>query len=523
VNTAGKPINAAEGTLTFNPSELQVLGISKAGSIFSLWTIEPTFSNTSGRVTFGGGSPQGYTGSAGTVMSITWKARTVGTPKVNYSSGSVLAADGLGTNVLSGMTGGTYTVSAASASPEPEYVAPVNTPAAPKVDSSTHPDPEKWYTNPTAKLSWSLPSGVTAVRTLVDKARGTIPTIVYDPPIREREITDLSGENYFHIQFKNADGWGRVSHYRLAVDADKPSSFTLALAEGGEGGAKQLLFDAKDATSGIARYEVQINGGERTTWIDEKKDGIFSLPVLPPGEHTVVAEAFDYAGNGLVSSLTFAIQAFEAPVFTEYAPEFGENIIPVIRGTTRPNATVYVTLKKVGVDSGDGERSVTADQNGAFTFVADGRLSRGSYEVTARAVLPDGSQSAVSEPIRLAVQESTMQRVGSSLVTILSIVVPLVALIFLLVIVMLYGVHHARRIRRRIRKEVTEAEETLAHEMGDILTDLHARIDELRDGKQGKVSKAEITMLNMIAKEIEASTLRVHKELEDIERAARKR
>ncbi len=93
VNTAGKPINAAEGTLTFNTAELQVLGISKGASIFSLWTIEPTFSNATGKVSFGGGSPAGYTGSAGTVMSVTWKAKTNGTPKVNFGSGSVLAAD----------------------------------------------------------------------------------------------------------------------------------------------------------------------------------------------------------------------------------------------------------------------------------------------------------------------------------------------------------------------------------------------------------------------------------------------
>lgn len=523
VNTAGKPINAAEGTLSFNTSELQVLGISKGASIFSLWTIEPTFSNATGKVTFGGGSPQGYTGSAGTVMSITWKAKANGTPKVNFSSGSVLAADGQGTNVLTGMTGGTYTVSVASASPEPEYVAPANTPGAPKIESGTHPDPEKWYTEPTAKLSWTLPSGVTAVRTLVDQNRGTIPTVVYEPAIREKEIPDLSGENYFHIQFKNADGWGKATHYRLAVDTEKPSSFTIALDDSTESGAKRLKFDAKDSVSGIAKYSIQIDGGERTEWVDEKKDGLYTLPILTPGEHSVVAEAFDHAGNGLVSTITFAVQAFEAPVFTDYPSEFGENIIPVLKGTTKPDAKVFVALRKIGVASADAEREVIADGSGTFTYVADGRLSLGTYEATARAVLPDGTQSTVSDPIRLAVQESSFTRIGMSLIAILSIIVPLIALIVFLVIVALYGYHHTRRVSRRLRKEVTEAEETLAHEMGVVLAELRARVDELKDGKQGKMSRAEVSLLNAVAREIETATNRVGKELEDVARIVRKK
>ena len=39
----GDSINAVEATLSFDPSLLSVVSVSKTGSAFSLWTTEPTF------------------------------------------------------------------------------------------------------------------------------------------------------------------------------------------------------------------------------------------------------------------------------------------------------------------------------------------------------------------------------------------------------------------------------------------------------------------------------------------------
>ncbi|MCH8148631.1 MAG: sulfatase-like hydrolase/transferase [Planctomycetes bacterium] len=47
----------------YDPNKIEVVSISKAGAIFSLWTQDPSFSNAVGSVTFGGGLPDpGYTG-----------------------------------------------------------------------------------------------------------------------------------------------------------------------------------------------------------------------------------------------------------------------------------------------------------------------------------------------------------------------------------------------------------------------------------------------------------------------------
>ena len=52
VNTDGQAINAAQGSIVFDPQKAEVASISKSGSIFNLWTQEPKFSNTEGTVEF---------------------------------------------------------------------------------------------------------------------------------------------------------------------------------------------------------------------------------------------------------------------------------------------------------------------------------------------------------------------------------------------------------------------------------------------------------------------------------------
>ena len=526
INTGGAPINAAEGALTFNPRELQVVAVSKGNSIFNLWTIDPTFSNAAGKVTFGGGSPSGYTGAAGDVIDVTFRTLIAATPKVTFASGSVLAADGQGTNVLTSMVSGTYTVSAAASQPEPEYIAPANTPAAPNITSPTHPNQDAWYTATTAKVAWTIPSGITTMRMLVDDKRGTVPTVVYDTPIKEKELTNLKGVSYVHVQFKNKDGWGKIGNFRIAVDTGRPESFTIALEAGDAANPKQRLhFDAKDSGSGISYYMVQLDGSDRAKWVDDAKKGIYELSALPPGDHTVVAEAFDQAGNSLIASLSFKIDAFEAPKFTDYPERIQSNIIPVIKGTTRPDAHVHITLAHSGSDTAAGgvPYEVVSDAKGSFIFIPNDRLAIGVYEVSAKATDIHGAESLPSDKIRILVEEPGYVKAGATAVGILSVAVPLVALIVLLGLILLFGWSRARLMRMRLRKEITEAEKSLAKEFSEIINGLDGRIEELKADKQGKMTKSEISMLSTIAKEIVVAKNRVEKEIEDIEHLVTKR
>lgn len=516
IDTAGNSVNAAEGQLSFNPHELSVVSVSRATSIFNLWTQEPTFSNVAGTISFGGGSPSGYSGGGGAVISIVFRALGSGNPKVTFTNGSALAADGLGTNVLTSMKGASYTVSAPTETPEPEYIAPANTPKAPVVTSTTHPDQDKWYRNTTAELAWEMPSGVVAVRTLLDENPTTIPTIVYDVPISSRTIEDLpQGISYFHIQFKNAEGWGKITHYRLAVDSDSPSNFIIQLADVTPENPKPALAFTITDISPVTSYLIQIDGQEPITYTDENESRYYELPQLSPGHHTVIIEAFDAAGNSLISTYAFDIVAFVAPVFTEYPTRLGNEVVPVFRGTTKPNASVLTTIIKTTGDHK--EYTVTADPNGQFTVIPESPFDLGVYDMHAVATDESGGMSEESVPVRFVVEEPGYLRVGSLVLSVLSVIVPLLALVVLMVFGIWYLWHRLSVWRKQVTKETREAEQRLALEFETIATHLSSKVNELKESRKGKLTKAEEALINEIRSDINSAQKKIQKEISDID------
>ena len=529
VNTDGKSINAADGTLSFNPKELTVVGVGRGSSIFSLWTAEPTFSNAGGTITFSGGLPSGYTGGAGSVMSVTFKSLTSGAARVAISGGSVLAADGRGTNVLTNMNGGSYTLAAVETQPTAEviveYVAPANTPAAPVVTSQTHPDQNTWYQKTNAVLAWKLPAGVTGVRTLLDTRAVSVPTKVYDNPISTISLTDLpEGISYFHVQIKNADGWGRVAHYKLAIDSKKPERFSVAIAPGSNAAnpQQQLALLVQDATSPALRFKVQLNGATPFDFVATTSSSTITLPPLAPGYHTVVIEAFDGAGNSIVSSFSFTIESFEKPVFTEYPTTLGAGVIPAIKGMTKAGAKVTVTLSTP--QSEPKEYSVTAASNGVFTFIPENAFTAGVYTLTAVATDVSGARSEQSDAIKINVTIPGYLVVGSFLVSILSVLIPLIALFVLAWFMVLYFIGRIRTLRAKVLLESREVEVMLLKEFAHIravLVDQETKL--LASRKTSKLTLAEEELIQEVESALTIAESRVTKEVNDVTRLVSKK
>ncbi|MEZ4200074.1 MAG: Ig-like domain-containing protein [Candidatus Paceibacterota bacterium] len=77
--------------------------------------------------------------------------------------------------------------------------------------------------------------------------------------------------------------------------------------------------------------------------------------------------------------------AFDRPEFTEYPVRLNAGVIPVIKGVTRPQSVVTISLEKQDGSVAQ-EYEVTADAAGVFTFIPDGALTNGVYELTATAI-----------------------------------------------------------------------------------------------------------------------------------------
>tara|TARA_B100002051_G_scaffold109346_1_gene104196 strand:- start:8292 stop:10043 length:1752 start_codon:yes stop_codon:yes gene_type:complete len=526
VNTGGQPVNAADGVISFNPNELSVVSVNRSGSIFNLWVAEPTFSNSAGTINFSGGLPSGYTGSAGRIMTVTFRTKGSGSSRVSFQTGSVLANDGRGTNILTSMNSANYTIQATAVAPEPEvieYIAAANTPSRPIIKSDTHPIDE-WSNKTEAVLSWSLPPDVTSVRTLLNDNPTSVPTKVYDTPISEITLSDLEdGITYLHLQFRNAEGWGRVNHYPLRVDTKAPTSIHISHDENADlsNPTQVLRVVTEDETTDVNRYKVVIDGQDPFEYIDETGSSTVVIEGLEPGFKSVIIEAFDQAGNSIVGTYTFTVVSFDKPVFTDVPTEINPQVIPVIKGNTKPNSAVEITLTRLGSEATT--YTVNSDQNGQFVFIPEGTFVNGVYEIYAIATDQNGAQSEMSDIARIAVQETGFIRIGSFIVSILSVIIPLIVLLGVAIIAFWYLVLYSRKFRKRVRVESTEAMEILRREFADLQTTLRDQESAMQASrKTKKLTKAESEMVEVLDKALQSSQKKVEKEITDITELSRK-
>lgn len=292
ISAPDESINAAQGKLQFDPSVLQVKSISREGSVFNFWLQEPTFSNSAGTIEFIGGVPSGISGASLKILTVTFTGKAIGSSTVVFSSASITAADGSGTDVVGEATGAQFFVTSGVGqpttpgvpTPPPSTPAPVGQPTStplpatrqpiratglpgtPVITVPLYPEQGAWY-NLVADFSslWDLPDDVSDVAaTLNQNPTYVVPTSLANIQgaccgMNFSALID-DGTYFVHVRFQNNIGWGSTAHYRINLDTTPPVPFTIEVMSGlaSDDPSPVLSFQAGDTLSGIASYVIQV-------------------------------------------------------------------------------------------------------------------------------------------------------------------------------------------------------------------------------------------------------------------------
>lgn len=511
-------INGASGVVSFPTNTLEVVSVSKTNSVMNLWVQEPSFSNAQGTINFEGITLNpGFTGNQGTVIAITFRAKSAGVAALTFNSGSILANDGAGTNVLKNLGSANFSIQSGTTEvSETISTTPVSAGTGPTITSTTHPDKAKWYSNNTPEFSWQLPEGALEARTLIGKSSSGVPTVRYSPPISRKKVDALpDGTYYFSLQIRTDEGWGEIGRYRVNIDTTPPSPFTVTFPHGNKGWEPQpvILFNTTDNESGISKYDVKIGNGGPERVAPLATSNPYPLPLQFPGTHTVTVTAIDEAGNTRTASEDFTIESIDAPIITYYHEEIESGDIIKIRGTTYPNSdvTVYFRDKNEVIT----EEFTKSNVSGDFAVVATKRLDPGVYTFTARVKDGRGAQSQETSPLTIVVNSRFLAELTELVLNYLSVAILIILALAALVGGGAYAWYHSLGLVRRLRRESREAEKVLEKSFTILRKDIAVHVAKLKAVKR-KLTAEEVEFLEQFEEELGEAEEAIAKEIKNV-------
>jgi hypothetical protein len=525
VDTQGKNIGSADVRLSFEPTDLEYVGMSDEGSIFTTLLVDndtnPGTIDLSGFIARG---RESYVGNNGTIARVMFVPLRNTQTQVRFVSGAatppltLTASVGDLANIVTDLRSAAYILVPR------ESIASVSGPVgtvrgASDIRLSYDPEPSNgWIATSSVRLSWELPEGTTDMRTIVSTDSDATPTRTYSTPVRSVQLPNLDeGKQYFIIQFGVNGAWGPVIRHPLWIDTTPPSLTELReLPRQDLSDPRTVLsIRAEDDLSGIDRYEIEIDGGEIEIW-NSGEDGTYRPTGLNPGEHVLTVRAFDVAGNSTSAEITFLVRSLDPPVLTDI-PDYvlvGDPI--VVRGITYPNSGV--TVFSTHNDGATREYAVTSDSAGAFVATVQDHARAGKYTVWFRVKDQQGAESPLSIRRSVDVKQPYIMLFNSFAVTYRAIIIPLIASVLLLGLVLWLGYAYIRGYRRRVRRETNEAYEVVQEEFESLRDDLIRQIGMLEKANQSReLTREEMRIFDDLSRKLDNIERRIADEVSDIE------
>lgn len=313
VSSADTAMNATQGVVSFPNDKLEVISLSKSNSIINLWIQEPSFSNRDGTINFGGvATNPGFQGASGKILTVTFRAKDTGRAALSFLSGSVLANDGKGTNILNSLGTAVINVTEATALPTAERTSNLSI----VIDSTPPVASGGWYNFDSIEFHWNTPKGATAMNydisnnpsyELKKTAREIISKTTYDV----RGFAD--GVWYFSVRFKKGNVWGPAAVKSFGLDRTPPEPFVIVRQDNDLTNPRPVFsWTATDKTSGIDYEQIKIGEGNLFNPGSIKSETFAAISYVLPSQspassRMLVVRAYDKAGNFRESSTEFSV------------------------------------------------------------------------------------------------------------------------------------------------------------------------------------------------------------------------
>lgn len=518
VNSDGQEINSAEGLISYDTNLLTALSVSKGGSIFMFWPVEPNISG--GTISFGGGRPSSYNGTAGHIITITFKAKKSGGAQVRFSSGAVLAHDGKGTNVLASMGSGSYTISPKVITPPASKTNQNKKPAPPKeeiynkpiIKSESHPNENTWYNKKDVKFNWEPEKSVKGISILFDQEEFSNPGPKSDGLFNEKEYPETKdGIWYLHLKYKDAKKWGTIANYKVMIDTVPPEPFELEYIPGGLEDWPKINFKTEDKLSGLDRYEVYIKELNKPDYKLSAEENSLKLENLKAGVHPIMIKAIDKAGNERVINKEFEIEPIPTPIIVNYPSEIRESDNFYMNGTALSSAQINIYIEKDGKLIK--EEKTWADANGNWFYISKQKLDNNRYISWVDAIDDKGIISKPSAKISFIVSPPIFAIVGNYIINYFTI---LVSLLFLIVLIVLLIFLIFWLSKKKLKKETIEIEEVLHSNIGNYKKTIDIELDKLKGGVKLNAEKEKTKM--RLKKKVDEAEKSILKEVKDVEK-----